>query len=750
MPASAMARQLVVLEGDAEGPAGADRAAGRPAAACGVEPSRRAGGAADRGRAAPRAGGAGAGSGASLFMVLQAGLAGLLTRLGAGTDIAIGSPIAGRSDAGAGRSGRVLRQHAGAAHRHVGQPELRRADGAGAGRQPCGLWRMPDLPFERLVEVLNPARSLSRHPLFQVMLAFEAERGGGGLDLPGLRCGRSRLRRASAKFDLSVALIERRAADGEPAGIEGVLEYASDLFDAATRRGAWRSGWCGCWGRRWRIRSARSARLADPGRGRARHHPAGLERHRAFSGIRALPAGRGAGRWRSRCGDAAAVMRRRDAAGAVCRAGRAHAGGGGGGVRGPHAELRRARGPRQPAGASSAGLGVGPETVVGLCVERSPEMVVGLLGILKAGGAYLPLDPNYPRERLAFMLADAGAPVLVTQQRAARAAAACSGAAGGRPAPVIVRLDADWPAIARQPGQRAAARPRSAPPRLCHLHLRLNRNPKRRRRRAWQAWPTSVVTLGSAIRREAGFRIALLSSCAFDPSIEQATLPLVHGAYARRHRRCERESSHDFWEQLVRQKVNLLNCTPSFLRVRHSTMLRDRLALEHLVLGGEALSTELHRSTSPRRLKRARSPISMARPKPRSMRSAHRCAADDDCGPHIPIGRPLPNYRVYVLDGCLEPVPSGVVGELYIAGLGLARGYLGRAGLTAERFVADPHGAGSGARMYRTGDLARWRADGVLEFLGRADAQVKLRGFRIEPGEIEAALLRQAGCRRRL
>ena len=197
----------------------------------------------------------------------------------------------------------------------------------------------------------------------------------------------------------------------------------------------------------------------------------------------------------------------------------------------------------------------------------------------------------------------------------------------------------------------------------------------------------------------------------------------------------------EFWNAVAREKFDLLNCTPSYFE----TIVRDvppTLSLDHLVLGGEAFTTELQRQIS-RSLKVSRI-TNLYGPTETTIDAIGYAVTGQETGTHIPIGRALPNYRVYVLDGGLEPVAAGVVGELYIAGLGVARGYLGRLGLTAERFVADPHGA-PGSRMYRSGDLARWRADGVLEFLGRADSQIKLRGFRIEPGEIEAALRRQAG-----
>ena len=248
-----------------------------------------------------------------------------------------------------------------------------------------------ELPFERLVEVLNPARSLSRHPLFQVMLAFEAgEAQRTTLELPGLAVAPQPIATASAKFDLSVGLVERRLPDGTPGGIDGVLEYASDLFDEATvevigRRLHPAAGGCGRGCRHSRSAVCRSWRRpsATPSCG------VGTTRRSRF---RPRPCRRCLPRRLQRTPDAVAVVfedRTLTYAALDAHANRlAH-----------HLQS----------------LGVGPETMVGLCVERSPEMVIGLLGILKAGGAYLPLDPNYPRERLAFMLADAGCPVLVTQ-----------------------------------------------------------------------------------------------------------------------------------------------------------------------------------------------------------------------------------------------------------------------------------------------------------------------------------------------
>jgi pristinamycin I synthase-3/4 len=373
-------------------------------------------------------------------------------------------------------------------------------------------------------------------------------------------------------------------------------------------------------------------------------------------------------------------------------------------------------------------LGVGPEVVVGLCVERSLEMLIGLLGILKAGGAYLPLDPGYPRERLAFMLSDAGAPILVTQAHL-RAALPADGAH-------VVDLDADAATIARLPTTApvsilALQHPAyviytsgstGTPKGVIVDHVSL---------------ANKVLTLGADFEAGPGFRMALLSSPAFDPSIEQMALPLAHGASIVVVSDEVRASPARFWDYIGRRQVDLLNCTPSLLESLISSA-PDGFSLRHLVLGGEPFTIELRQKISEH--------INVARvsnlygPTETTIDAAGFTAERGQPGLYIPIGRPLPNYRAYVLDAGLEPVAVGERGELYIAGSGLARGYMGRAGLTAERFVADRYGA-AGSRMYRTGDLARWRSDGVLEFLGRADAQVKVRGFRIEPGEIEAALV---------
>ena len=353
-------------------------------------------------------------SGASLFMVLQAGLAGLLTRLGAGTDIPIGSPIAGRTDSalddlvGFFVNTLVLRTDT------SGNPSFRELI-ARVRASSLAAYSHQDLPFERLVEVLNPARSLSRHPLFQVMLALQ-NNAPASLELPGLVAVVEPVDTASAKFDLSLSLAEQRGSDGQPAGIDGVLEYATDLFDRASVEAL--AG---------RLVRLLEAAVAEPERAIGSLDILAAEERDTIlrewnDTARPIPSATLPELFEAQVDkspDAIAVVFE-DAAAS------------------PMASSMRAPTSWRITCASS---GVGPEMVVGLCVERSLEMVVGLLGILKAGGAYLPLDPAYPQERLAFMLADAGAPVLVTQS----ALLDRLPAHGAR----IVRLDADWPTIAQ-------------------------------------------------------------------------------------------------------------------------------------------------------------------------------------------------------------------------------------------------------------------------------------------------------------
>ena len=399
-------------------------------------------------------------SGASLFMVLQAGLSALLTRLGAGNDIAIGSPIAGRTDSalddlvGFFVNTLVLRTDT------SGAPSFREL----VGRVRAGnlaAYSHQELPFERLVEVLNPARSLSRHPLFQVMLVLQ-NNAELGPELLGLEAGFEAVSTASAKFDLSLSLAERRGSDGTPAGIEGALEYASDLFD--------RSSVEAIAGRLVRLLEGA---VADPDRAIGRLDilsPA--ERHTILrewnDTARAVPGTTLPELF-------AAQVARTPAADAVV-----------------FEDERLSYGELDARSSQLAhhlrGLGVGPEVVVGLCIERSLAMLVGLLGILKAGGAYLPLDPDYPPERLAFMLADAGAPVLLTRSalRAHLPAHDVSSDDVRIDDVHIVCLDADWPAIAQQPTTAPATGLAAAAPRLRHLHLRLHRNAKGRRRHAWR------------------------------------------------------------------------------------------------------------------------------------------------------------------------------------------------------------------------------------------------------------------------
>jgi amino acid adenylation domain-containing protein len=384
-------------------------------------------------------------------------------------------------------------------------------------------------------------------------------------------------------------------------------------------------------------------------------------------------------------------------------------------------------------------LGVGPETVVGLCVERSPDLLVGLLGILKAGGAYLPLDPGHPPERLAFMLEDADAGVLLTHS-------ALLDRIPDHHAKTV-RLDADWPAIARQPA--------TTPANLLHPHNTayvIYTSGSTGTPKGVAVTHQNVVRLFGATKSLFHFGVddvwTLFHSFAFDFSVWEIWGPLLHGGRLVVVPYSISRSPAEFLSLLVREGVTVLNQTPSaFYQLMQADLensdLGRALALRYVIFGGEAL--EFRRLDEWRRRHSDGTPllINMYGITETTVHVSY-IALDQptiDANVGSLIGRGIPDLRVYVLDGGLESVPAGVVGELYVAGAGLARGYLRRTGLTAERFVADPFGP-AGTRMYRTGDLARWRSDGVLDFLGRADSQVKVRGFRIEPGEIEAALVR--------
>jgi amino acid adenylation domain-containing protein/non-ribosomal peptide synthase protein (TIGR01720 family) len=637
---------------------------------------------------------------ASLFMVLQAGLAALLTRLGAGTDVPIGSPVAGRTDSmpddpiGAFVNILVLRTDT------SGDPSFRELVArVSAGNRAAYDHR--DLPFQRLVDVLVADRSPSWHPLFQVMLALQINTPDSH-DVRRPTAGLEPIVPFSAKPDLSLVLGEHGGADGSPGGISGVLEYATDLFDRASVEAI-----------AARLVRLLEAAVAEPDRAiGSLDILSAEERHTIVLGwndtVRPLPPATLPELF------AAQVARSPDAVAVVCE-----------GESLTYADLdARAN----QLAHHLRDLGVGPETVVGLCVERSPGMLVGLLGIFKAGGAYLPLDPNYPNDRLTFMLDDAGAPVLVTH-------AALLDRLPPQDAHVVC-LDADWPAIARRPTSAPAVSldPQNA---AYVIYTSGSTGTPKGVVVAHAGFANKLIALRDDFAVGSGFRSALVISSAFDAAIEQTVLPLVGGGAAVVVSNATREQPAQFWEQVIRDRVTFLSCVPSYLDL----VLRqapDALRLQHLALGGETFTTgfarEISRHLDVKRL------TNLYGPTEATIDAVAFAVEGEQSGANIPIGRPLPNYRVYVLDSSLGPVLAGVVGELYIAGVGLARGYSGLAGLTAERFVANPYGP-AGSRMYWTGDLARWRSDGLLEFVGRADAQLKIRGFRIEPGEIEAALM---------
>ena len=635
--------------------------------------------------------------GATLFMTVLAAFQVLLHRYSGEDDIVVGSPIAGRTRVelegllGFFVNTLVLRARCG------GNPTFREFLG-GVREAALGAFAHQDIPFERLVEEVQPARSLDRSPLFQVFFALQNP-DHAGLALPGLVVRGQAVHSGTEKFDLSLYLIER--ADG----LRVACSYNTALFAPATIRRLLEHYHTLLAG----IAADPDARLADlPVLTAAERMQILVEwtatqaaypseaclHHLIAAQAVATP-------------DAVAVVYEDQAL-----------------------SYRELDARANQLAHHLRGLGVGPGVLVGLCVERSLEMVVGLLAILKAGGAYLPLDPTFPRDRLAFIVADARVSILVTQDTL-RSALPDHEAR-------MVRLDADRAILAAMPETPPDG---GQPEDLAYV---LYTSGSTGRPKGVQIPHRAVVNFLASMRREPGLApddvLLAVTTLSFDIAGLELFLPLLVGARVVIVSSAVAADGHRLARTLAESGATVMQATPATWRMLLEVGWEGSPRLR-ILCGGEALPRDLAQTL----LARGASLWNLYGPTETTIWSTvHRVA--DGVGP-VCIGRPIVNTRLYILDRYGMPAAIGVPGELYIGGDGLASGYLNRPELTAEKFVAHPFDTGGAARLYRTGDRARYRPDGTVEFLGRLDHQVKLRGYRIELGEIEAVLREHPGVR---
>ncbi|WP_143220611.1 non-ribosomal peptide synthetase, partial [Actinomadura sp. CNU-125] len=615
--------------------------------------------------------------GVTMFMVAQAALAVVLSRMGAGTDVPLGTPVAGRGDAamddmvGFFLNTLVLRTDVG------GDPtfaellaRVRETDLAAYAHQ--------DVPFERLVEDLNPPRSLARHPLFQVALTLQNVPASGvpvelaGLDVSPFGAPTEGM---AARFDLSLALTEHRDGDGAPAGIGGQFEFAADLFDDATVRAL----------------SDRLVRVleqvaADP-RTRVRDlevlSPEEWRRVVRDWNDTSRPLPSGASLAELFEGQA---VRTPDAVAVVSE-----------GVSWTYAELNaRANG-------VAGGLAGCRGSLVGVRMERSAGLIATLLGVLKAGAAYVPLDVSHPPERLASIVAEAGVSVVLTDDDVFEPC---------ETAPAVRMSPDDLAYVMYTSGSTGT------PKGVAVTHGNV-----------------AAFVLDTAWRDDVLESVLVQANHAFDASTYEIWAPLLRGGRLVIAPPGDIDAA-ERGRLIAEHGITNVHATAGLFRVLAEQSPEIFAGVREVSTGGDVVSSSAVRTlleTHPDLLVR-----STYGPTETTAFATHvPFTSATDVPAAVPIGGPLDNTQVYVLDEFLNPVAPGAVGELYVAGDGLARGYAGRPVLTAERFVACPFVPG---RMYRTGDLARWTDEGRLAFEGRADEQVKIRGFRIEPAEVEAVL----------
>ncbi|HEX6040676.1 non-ribosomal peptide synthetase, partial [Longimicrobium sp.] len=646
--------------------------------------------------------------GTTLFMTVLAGWAAVLSRLSGRDDVVVGTPVANR-----------------------GRPEIEgligffvntlalRVDLSGAptvaellGRvkeRALGAQHHQDIPFEQVVDRVAPSRTLSHTPLFQAMFTWQDAQRGGGLSLPGLAVAGVAGGDAGVQAKVDLALSLRATGDR----VTGNVTYATALFDRETVE-----RWTGY------LRRVLEEMAADE------HRP--VERLPLLGADERALLLEAWNRTETEYPRDACVHQLFEVQAA----------------RTPGAEAVVWEGQALTYGALNAranrlahhlrGLGVGPDVPVGICVERSLELVVALLALLKAGGAYVALDPDLPDERLRTMLDDSRPAVLLAH-------ASLAARLGGMDVPVLA-VDADAPRWAGLP----ETNPEGVGVGPEHLVYVIYTSGSTGRPKGVMNTHRNVVNRIAGIqarwRLEAGESVLQNASLSFDVSAYELFWPLMRGARVVMTRPDGHRDPAYLVETIRRYGIGTASFVPSSLQVfLEQPGVEACTSLVRVPCGGEALPPALVRRLH-ERLPHA-SLYNRYGPSEAATAVVGAARVTEETGGPVPIGRPMPNARAYLLDRAGQPVPLGVAGELCIGGAGVGRGYLDRPGMTAERFVPDPFRAEPGARMYRTGDLARWRADGTLSFLGRTDFQVKVRGFRIEPGEVEARLREHPGVR---
>jgi amino acid adenylation domain-containing protein/non-ribosomal peptide synthase protein (TIGR01720 family) len=550
-----------------------------------------------------------------------------------------------------------------------------------------------DVPFEQVVDALEIERSLSYNPLFQVMFALQ-NAPLNALELPHLKAQYLAVKHQRIKFDLSLILEEIETEQGSY--LEGFWEYDSDLFtvERITRMvGHFQTLLKGIVANPQQtvrelplLTESEKQQLLVEWNQTQQDYPQNLCIHQLFEA------------WVEQTPDAIALI-----------------------FKGEQLTYRELNSKANQLANYLQTLGVKPETLVGICIEPSLEMIVGILGILKAAGAYVPIDPTYPSERIAYMLDDSQLAVLLTQEKLVTSLPQHQAQ--------VICLDSDWKEISTE--SKSSPITSLTPENLAYVIYTSGSTGK----------PKGVLVAHRGLCNLSQAQIKLFdvqpdscvlqfASISFDASIWEIVMALCAGARLYLGTREELQPGQPLLELLQEQEITHLTLVPSALAALSSENLP---ALQNIIVAGEPCPPSLViQWASGRRFFNAYGPTEST-----VCATVAQCFEDMDM---LPIGRPIANTKIYILDRYLQPVPIGVPGELHLASVGLAKGYLNRPELTDSKFIANPFSQKLSDRLYKTGDLVRYGNDGQIEFVGRIDDQVKIRGFRIELGEIESVL----------